>query len=208
MIGYVTMGTNDLKRAAAFYDGLLAVLGARRAMQLDNFIAWGTTPTAPMISVIRPYNKLPATIGNGVMVSIAAANPEQVNKIYAKAISLGAKDEGAAGARSETFYAGYFRDMDGNKLSVFCMTTPAVAKAKPAAVTAKPTAVTAKPAAPKAKPAAVMAKPPAAKAKPAAVTSKASATKAKPVAAKAKAPAPKAKPAAPKAKPAAPKGRK
>jgi predicted lactoylglutathione lyase len=122
MIGYVTLGTNDLQRAAKFYDALLGELGAKRFMEFDTFIAWATGPNAPAVSVIKPYDGKPATVGNGVMVALAVDSPEKVHKIYDKAISLGAKDEGPAGPRGDQFYAGYFRDLDGNKLNVFCMT--------------------------------------------------------------------------------------
>ena len=122
MIGYVTLGTNDLQRAAKFYDALLGELGAKRFMEFDTFIAWATGPNSPAVSVIKPYDGKPATVGNGVMVALAVDSPEKVHKIYDKAISLGAKDEGPAGPRGDQFYAGYFRDLDGNKLNVFCMT--------------------------------------------------------------------------------------
>jgi predicted lactoylglutathione lyase len=121
MIGYVTLGTNDIEKAARFYDELLAVLGAKRFMEMDNFIAWAVNPTSPAISVTRPHDGNPATVGNGVMISLAAGSPEMVDRIYNKAIELGAQDEGPAGPRGENFYAGYFRDMDGNKLNAFCM---------------------------------------------------------------------------------------
>ena len=78
MIGYVTLGTNDLPRAAAFYDALLGEMSAKRMMETEQFIA-----------------------------------------LHRKALQLGAKDEGAPGPRGEGFYAGYFRDLDGNKLNVF-----------------------------------------------------------------------------------------
>lgn len=121
MIGYVTIGTNDMARAARFYDELLAVLGAKRAMQADNYIAWGTSPEAPMVSIIRPYDGKAATVGNGMMVALAAKSKAEVDAVYRKAIELGGKDEGPAGPRGDTFYAGYFRDLEGNKLAVFCM---------------------------------------------------------------------------------------
>jgi predicted lactoylglutathione lyase len=121
MIGYVTLGTNDLKRAAKFYDELLALLGAKRAMELETFIAWAEAPNTPMVSVIQPFDKKPATVGNGVMVALAARSKEQVNAVHAKALALGGKDEGAPGPRGDGFYAGYFRDLDGNKLNVFYM---------------------------------------------------------------------------------------
>jgi predicted lactoylglutathione lyase len=121
MIGYVTLGTNDLARAARFYDALFATLGAKRLMEFGSFIAWGTGPGSPMLALTQPYDKQAATVGNGVMVALAASSKEQVNALHAKALALGGKDEGAPGPRGDGFYAGYFRDLDGNKLNVFYM---------------------------------------------------------------------------------------
>tara|TARA_B100000575_G_scaffold292738_1_gene301945 strand:- start:3736 stop:4113 length:378 start_codon:yes stop_codon:yes gene_type:complete len=121
MIGYVTLGTNDLAQATKFYDALLAELGATRFMEMDGFIAWAVNPKTPALSLTAPHNGLPATAGNGVMVALAADTPEKVDAVHRKAIELGGKCEGAAGPRGESFYAGYFRDLEGNKLNVFCM---------------------------------------------------------------------------------------
>lgn len=123
MIGYVTLGTDNFENAAAYYDALLAELGAKRTMEMgDRFIAWGNSPNAPMLGIIRPFNNEPATFGNGTMVALAADSPASVDRIYKKAIELGGKDEGAAGPRGDSgFYAGYFRDLDNNKLCVFCI---------------------------------------------------------------------------------------
>jgi len=122
MIGYITVGTNDLEKAAAFYDALFAEIGAKRFMEMDSFIAWATDPSQPGFSVSKPFDQKPATVGNGVMIALAMKSPEQVQAFYNKAIELGGSDEGAPGPRSEQFYAGYFRDLDGNKLNAFCMT--------------------------------------------------------------------------------------
>ena len=119
MIGYVTVGTNDFERAAKFYDALLAELGAKRAMEMETFIAWATAPNTPMVSVIKPFDKKPATIGNGVMVALACDSKAKVDAVHKKALALGGKDEGAPGPRGDGFYAGYFRDLDGNKLNAF-----------------------------------------------------------------------------------------
>ena len=121
MIGYVTLGTNDLARAAAFYDALLAEIGARRWMESERFIAWATAPDKPSLGVILPFDGQAATAGNGTMVSLVLDSNAQVDRLHAKALSLGAKDEGPAVPRGMSgFYAGYFRDLDGNKLNVFC----------------------------------------------------------------------------------------
>jgi len=119
MIGYATLGTNDLSRSAAYYDPLLALLGARRLWEMDRGIAWGTRLDAPSLGLLKPFDGQPATPGNGTMIALAATSREQVDAVYAKAIELGGRDEGPAGARGKTFYAGYFRDPDGNKLCVF-----------------------------------------------------------------------------------------
>lgn len=74
-----------------------------------------------MVSVIKPFDGKPATVGNGVMIALAASSKAQVDAIHRKALSLGAKDEGAPGPRMDGFYAGYFRDPDGNKLNAFFM---------------------------------------------------------------------------------------
>jgi len=119
MIGYVTLGTNKLDEAAKFYDDLLATLGASRMMESDRFIAWSAGPKSPAISICKPFDENAATVGNGVMVAIPAGTREMVDTIYAKALELGGTDEGAPGQRSDTFYAAYFRDLDGNKLNAF-----------------------------------------------------------------------------------------
>ncbi len=122
MIGYVTLGTNDMDKGAKFYDELLELLGAKRFMEMETFIAWAVNPQAPALSITKPADGNAASVGNGVMIALAAANKEQVDAVYKKALELGGTCEGPAGPRSDNFYAGYFRDLDGNKLNVFCMT--------------------------------------------------------------------------------------
>lgn len=121
MIGYVCLGTNDLARAAAFYDPLLAELGAKRLWDMPTGIAWGVSMDKPSLGLLKPHDGNAATVGNGVMVALVVDSRDKVDRLYHKAIALGAKDEGPAGPRGDGFYAGYFRDPDGNKLNVFCM---------------------------------------------------------------------------------------
>ena len=121
MIGYVTLGTSDIQRAAAFYDALLAELGAKRFMESDSFIAWTTAPDAPAVSVIKPFDGNAPSVGNGVMVALVVDSRDKVDALHRKALELGGADEGAPGERAAGFYAGYFRDLDGNKLNAFFM---------------------------------------------------------------------------------------
>jgi catechol 2,3-dioxygenase-like lactoylglutathione lyase family enzyme len=123
MIGYVTLGTNDLARAAVFYDALAAELGVGRMMDYDGFIAWGDPSSAAAgIGLTKPFDGNPATVGNGVMVALQAKDAAQVHRLYDIALAHGGTCEGKPGPRGDSFYAGYFRDPDGNKLNAFIMT--------------------------------------------------------------------------------------
>jgi len=121
MIGYVTLGTNRFDEAAKFYDELFATIGAARGLEGDTFIAWSTGAQSPAISITKPFNGEAATAGNGAMVAVALDSTDKVDAFHAKALELGGTDEGAPGTRFGSFYAGYFRDLDGNKLNAFCM---------------------------------------------------------------------------------------
>ncbi|MBB4642212.1 VOC family protein [Rhizorhapis suberifaciens] len=121
MIGYVTLGTNDLPRAVAFYDKLCAELGASRMIEMETGVLWAIDGVWPGLTLTKPFNKEPATVGNGVMVSFKAKDHEQVRRLYEIALANGGSDEGAPGPRVEGFYAAYFRDPDGNKLNAFVM---------------------------------------------------------------------------------------
>ena len=121
MIGSVTVGTNDLPRAAAFYDALATHFGVGRMMDTESCIAWGEWGGGPGIAATKPFDGQAASVGNGVMVALEVKTPEAVDAIYATAMANGGSDEGAPGPRGdEGFYAGYFRDPDGNKICVCC----------------------------------------------------------------------------------------
>jgi catechol 2,3-dioxygenase-like lactoylglutathione lyase family enzyme len=121
MIGYVTLGTNNLSRACEFYDAIAKEMGVGRMMENETFVAWGTPGGGAGIGLTKPFDGNAATVGNGVMVALEAKDRAQVDRIHALAMKLGAKDEGAPGDRGGGFYAGYFRDPDGNKLNAFVM---------------------------------------------------------------------------------------
>lgn len=121
MIGYVTLGTNDLPRAAAFYDALAAEMNTPRMMEFETFIAWGVADGPAGVAVTKPYDGNAATVGNGVMVALEAKDKAQVDRIHAIALANGGTCEGPPGPRGDGFYAGYFRDPDGNKLNAFVM---------------------------------------------------------------------------------------
>lgn len=122
MIGYTTLGTNDYERAIGFYDALLAELNGKQMMNDGRICIWTNGSMEGMLAVVKPYDEKEATVGNGVMVALNAGTKEKVDEIYAKAIELGATDEGEAGPRGDggMFYGGYFRDLDGNKLVAYC----------------------------------------------------------------------------------------
>lgn len=121
MIGYVTLGTKDLAKAAEFYDAIAAELETPRMMEFDGFIAWGKPDGGAGIGLTKPFDGNVATVGNGVMVALQAKDKEQVHRLHEIALAHGGSCEGPPGPRGEGFYAGYFRDPDGNKLNAFIM---------------------------------------------------------------------------------------
>ena len=121
MIGYVTLGTNDLERGARFYDALAKELGTGRMMEWPGAIAWGTPGGSPGIGLTKPFDGNAASVGNGVMVALEAKDRDQVRRLHAIALENGGICEGPPGPRGEGFYAAYFRDPDGNKLIAFLM---------------------------------------------------------------------------------------
>ncbi len=122
-IGYVTLGTNDLERAGRFYDALLAELGWRRSMTDERMLGWSGSSRDTLFSVITPFDGHAATSGNGVMVALDVDTGANVERVHARALALGASDEGQPRDRGSSmgFYGGYFRDLDGNKLVAYCL---------------------------------------------------------------------------------------
>ena len=127
MIGYITLGSNDMTRAREYYDALLGSIGAKRLMEFPDdwggFTMWGTDWGRPGIALTTPYNKQPAVPGNGNMAAIVMDSREKVDAFYAKALELGGTDDGPPGVRGDegprAFYGAYFRDPEGNKLCAF-----------------------------------------------------------------------------------------
>jgi len=121
MIGYVTLGTNDLPGNAKFYDAIAKEMGVRRMMDEETFIAWGEMGGAPGVAITKPFDGQAPSVGNGTMVALQASGTAPVDRLHAIALEQGGTCEGKPGDRGGGFYAAYFRDLDGNKLNAFCM---------------------------------------------------------------------------------------
>lgn len=117
---YITLGTNDLPRAARFYDAALSPLGLVRRATYDEEVGYGfADDRRTRLWITRPFDGNPASIGNGSMPALVAANRDAVDAFHKAALAEGGTDEGAPGLRpyGPAFYAAYVRDPDGNKLS-------------------------------------------------------------------------------------------
>ena len=121
MIGYTTLGVNDLDRARAFYDAALAPLGGRRTLSYERSQYYGSPDRGAMLGITLPFDGSSASVGNGVMVALSAGSAAVVDQVHAAATAAGAACEGPPGQRMDNFYGAYFRDLDGNKLCAFHM---------------------------------------------------------------------------------------
>ena len=124
MIGYVTVGTNNLDQAAQFYDQLFDIICVKRLWATEEMIAWGPSRHECSFCITYPYDKERAYFGNGTMIALKVESSEQVKRVHSKALELGALDEGGPGPRGDHgFYGAYFRDLDGNKLNAYVPST-------------------------------------------------------------------------------------
>jgi catechol 2,3-dioxygenase-like lactoylglutathione lyase family enzyme len=121
MIGYATIGTNDLDKAKAFYDAVLGALGGKRTMDFGDRMQFYGAGGQTMLAVCKPYDEKPASAGNGSMFGLPADSREKVDAAHAAALAAGGTCEGPPGQRLDNFYGAYFRDPDGNKLCAFYM---------------------------------------------------------------------------------------
>jgi len=121
MLGYTTIGVNDMARAEEFYNALLAEVGASQLFGMDRIKFYGSGPDSAMLAICIPYDEQAQNQGNGNMVAIPGGSREGVDQLYAKALQLGASDEGEPGERNPVFYGAYVRDLDGNKLCFYEM---------------------------------------------------------------------------------------
>lgn len=119
MIGYTTIGTNDLERSIKFYDDLFTYFGAAKVITMERFIGWSLGDGGGLFGVIKPFDGEKSTPGNGNMIALRAKSQADVDQLHKKALELGGTDEGAPGLRGEAAYFSYFRDLDGNKIC-FC----------------------------------------------------------------------------------------
>ncbi len=126
MLGYITLGSNDIARSRAFYDGLLPLVGGKELMKFsDSSYIYGTGMDKTAIAITTPYNGEAAGGGNGNMAAIVVNDRALVHDLHAKALELGGTCDGPPGLRGDegpmAFYAAYFRDPDGNKLCAYKM---------------------------------------------------------------------------------------
>lgn len=117
MLSYATIGSNNMDKALPFYTELLGSAGCAKLFDHPRGGALFGKDGKPVLGVLNPFNGQPATAGNGSMIAFDLPSREAVDAFYAKALSLGATDEGAPGERGPGFYMAYFRDPEGNK---FC----------------------------------------------------------------------------------------
>lgn len=120
MIGYITLGSNNIETSGRFYDQIFDLIGAKRIYSFDSYIAWSAGEGEPFFSITSPFDGKRASVGNGTMIALSAPNKELVAKLHLTALELGAACEGPPGPRDGGFFCAYFRDLDGNKLNVHC----------------------------------------------------------------------------------------
>jgi catechol 2,3-dioxygenase-like lactoylglutathione lyase family enzyme len=123
MIHHVSVGTNDIRRARAFYEPLMSLIGFRVLKVSDKAVHFGASDI--VFSLETPINGLRATPGNGVHIAFQAPDRQTVRRFYESALANGAIAEGAPGIRENynaNYYGAFVRDPDGNKIEAVTFT--------------------------------------------------------------------------------------
>jgi len=121
MIAFVTIGTNDLKYAAKFYDKILLPFDIVQVNSDERYVGYSNInyPEEIKLYIMKPYNKEAASIGNGTMIAFSANSKKIVDLFHSIGLENGGIDEGSPGPRHETDYYAYIRDLDGNKICAY-----------------------------------------------------------------------------------------
>lgn len=125
VMSHVSLGTNDYPTAKVFYDAVLATLQIKCVMDFDGGAGYGRA--FPEFWIQKPHDGKEASTGNGVHVAFLANSIAEVKAFHAKALALGAKDDGAPGRRPDygpKYYAAFVRDLDGNKIEAMLEVEP------------------------------------------------------------------------------------
>ncbi|MET1255912.1 VOC family protein [Aliikangiella maris] len=121
LLSHSMLGTNDIDRAKNFYEQIFSLIQGSQLYRSERMVFWEFEQSEGKFAIAKPFDDKPATAGNGTMVALKLKSPELVSQVYAKAIEIGATCEGGPGKRGDgEFFAAYFRDLDQNKIAIFC----------------------------------------------------------------------------------------
>jgi catechol 2,3-dioxygenase-like lactoylglutathione lyase family enzyme len=118
MLGHLSFGVNDLDRAAAFYDRILAPLGFARVWTNPKGVGFGPKGGGDKLALFAKPAQAVAP-GPGFHLAFDAPTRAAVDAFHAAALAAGGTDCGAPGLRpqySATYYAAFVIDLDGHKL--------------------------------------------------------------------------------------------
>jgi len=124
IFGFIMIGTNNLATSSKFYDLIFAPLDLIKVLTTERYIGYAqkNIPGDIVFYITKPFNKEPATYGNGTQISLLVDSKEAVDKFHAITLKNGVTNEGSPGIRSRDYYA-YARDLDDNKICVYTITS-------------------------------------------------------------------------------------
>jgi catechol 2,3-dioxygenase-like lactoylglutathione lyase family enzyme len=117
MIHHVSLGSNAIAKARAFYDPLMSLIGFRVLKALATAAHYAASDI--VFGLEMPVDGNPASPGNAVHIAFQAPDRETVRRFHAMALSNGGKDEGAPGIRANynaNYYGAFVRNVDGNRI--------------------------------------------------------------------------------------------
>lgn len=117
MIDHVSIGVSNLARSAAFYAAVLEPLGLTQLVATETRIGFGKRYPEVWLNLRRGMPRV--ADDTGAHVCLRARTQEAVDRFHAAALANGGQDDGTPRDRQATmttYYAGFVRDRDGNRL--------------------------------------------------------------------------------------------
>lgn len=120
IIDHLSVGVDDLAKAKVFYNPVLNAIDVNLLAETEHFLAYGKSTV--QFLAMPPYDKKPASAGNGAHICFAADSDQAVRDFHNNALEAGGVCEGKPGPRpaypTDNAYAAYVHDPFGNKLEV------------------------------------------------------------------------------------------
>ncbi len=119
MIDHISLSVSDLAKSTVFYKAVLSSIGFETLAEREGTVGFGKK--YPEFWLNHRPQMATVEADSGVHIALRTQGRESVERFYRAALQAGARSDGAPGFRSqysESYYAVFIRDPEGNRIEV------------------------------------------------------------------------------------------